>query len=64
MPIVDVPDNSACIATIEGKRRFTNLATDVAADVLGGTVCLDKKGNPEPDTPVLSPSISSKTKPS
>ena len=37
--------NSFDLKTIEGKRRFYTLATDVAADVLSGTVCLDKNGN-------------------
>ena len=37
--------NSFDLKTREGKRRFHNLATDVAADVLSGTVCLDKTGS-------------------
>jgi len=37
--------NSFDLSTIEGKRLFHTLATDVAADVLSGTVCLDKTGN-------------------
>jgi len=37
--------NSFDLTTREGKSGFFNLATDVAADVLSGTVCLDKTGN-------------------
>jgi hypothetical protein len=36
--------NSFDLSTIEGKRKFHTLATDVAADVLSGTVYLDKNG--------------------
>ena len=37
--------NSFDLSTTEGKRKFHTLATDVAADVLSGTVYLDKTGN-------------------